>query len=291
MRDAIDSALNQTYPEIEVLVINDGSSDDGKTEEIALSYGDRIRYFKKENGGVSSALNVGIKNMRGAYFSWLSHDDVYTPDKVETEMRVMTEYPDEKCVVLCQSTRVDPDLNPALHIKQKRDFGYYSWERAVMYITKYGANGCALLIPREAFAEAGLFDESLRYCQDILMWWKIFLEHYALIVISDACVLSRVHPQQTTHTRAELYHHDASYIGGIIPQRLIDMSTKENNCIYVYAKGEALHGNKDVYHRCITLSKGSGLLTLKHRFVICTIGAYGTVRPRIRSLYRRMITR
>ena len=58
--EAIDSALEQTYENIEIIVVNDGSTDDGATREIALSYGDRIRYFEKENGGVSSALNLGI---------------------------------------------------------------------------------------------------------------------------------------------------------------------------------------------------------------------------------------
>ena len=73
LQEAIDSALAQTYPNCEILVINDGSCDEGKTEAIALSYGDRIRYFKKENGGVASALNMGIRQMTGEYFSWLSH--------------------------------------------------------------------------------------------------------------------------------------------------------------------------------------------------------------------------
>ena len=82
MREAIDSALEQTYENKEIIVVNDGSRDDGETERIALSYGDRIRYCHKENGGVSSALNLGISQMKGAYFSWLSHDDKYTPEKV-----------------------------------------------------------------------------------------------------------------------------------------------------------------------------------------------------------------
>ena len=60
LKEAIESALAQTYDNVEVLVVNDGSNDGGATEQIALSYGERIRYFKKENGGVASALNVGI---------------------------------------------------------------------------------------------------------------------------------------------------------------------------------------------------------------------------------------
>ena len=53
MRYAIDSALNQTYKNIEVIVVNDGSKDDGKTKKIAKEYGDKIKYYEKENGGVS----------------------------------------------------------------------------------------------------------------------------------------------------------------------------------------------------------------------------------------------
>ena len=82
LREAIDSTLAQTYRNIEVIVVNDGSDDEGKTKTIARMYGDKIRYFSKVNGGVSSALNVGIKEMTGEYFSWLSHDDIYMPEKV-----------------------------------------------------------------------------------------------------------------------------------------------------------------------------------------------------------------
>src|SRR5690554_1481040 len=57
LHEAINCALAQTYLNVEVVVVNDGSSDDGETERIALSYGDRIRYFTKENGGVATALN------------------------------------------------------------------------------------------------------------------------------------------------------------------------------------------------------------------------------------------
>ena len=83
MREAIDSALNQSYDNIEVIVVNDGSTDNGATEAIALEYGDRIRYIAKENGGVATALNEGIKAMKGDYFSWLSHDDWISSEKIK----------------------------------------------------------------------------------------------------------------------------------------------------------------------------------------------------------------
>ena len=89
LSEAIESALAQSYGSCEIIVVNDGSNDDGKTEAIALSYKNQIRYFYKENGGVASALNFAVKKMRGDYFSWLSHDDLYTPDKTDKEMEAL----------------------------------------------------------------------------------------------------------------------------------------------------------------------------------------------------------
>ena len=89
MKEAIDSALSQTYENIEIVVVNDGSKDEGKSDAIARSYGDKIRYFPKANGGSSSALNKGIAEMNGEWFSWLSHDDLYYPQKVEKQVEYL----------------------------------------------------------------------------------------------------------------------------------------------------------------------------------------------------------
>ena len=86
LEQAINSALHQTYDNIEVIVINDGSNDKGKTEAIAKKYNDKIKYFYKENGGVASALNMALEKMSGDYFSWLSHDDLYYDDKIEKQI-------------------------------------------------------------------------------------------------------------------------------------------------------------------------------------------------------------
>ena len=99
LREAIDSALAQTYQNAEIIIINDGSNDNGATENIALSYGDRIRYFSKENGGVASALNLAIKKMTGEYFSWLSHDDLYFANKVEAQIKALDQMQDKRVVL------------------------------------------------------------------------------------------------------------------------------------------------------------------------------------------------
>src|SRR5215471_2056218 len=92
LREAIESALAQTYQNKEIVVVNDGSLDDGGTASIALSYGKWIRYYWKSNGGVGSALNYAIREMSGEYFSWLSHDDLYVGNKVELEVEAVSRF-------------------------------------------------------------------------------------------------------------------------------------------------------------------------------------------------------
>ena len=118
MREAIDSALAQTYENIEVIVVNDGSCDNGETDRIARSYGDRIRYFLKENGGVSTALNIGIQNMRGEYFSWLSHDDAYHPGKIQQQIAELSALEDKTTVIKCGTEYMD--ASSAIISKRKR---------------------------------------------------------------------------------------------------------------------------------------------------------------------------
>ena len=128
MREAIDSALNQTYKNIEVIVVNDGSTDNGETEAIALEYGERIRYFKKRNGGVSSALNYGISKMTGEYFSWLSHDDVYSPEKIRHQIESLALTDKKDAVALCAHYFID-ERSQRLSKKANKRFqsGLYSW--------------------------------------------------------------------------------------------------------------------------------------------------------------------
>ena len=286
MREAIDSALSQTYKNIEVIIVNDGSADGGKTEEIALSYGDRIRYFYKENGGVSSALNVGIKNMSGEYFSWLSHDDVYSPDKIEKQLSYIK---DDKTLVLCSTRFIDKNSQPIVHHTNNNTQSMLSWEEAVMYITKNGANGCAFLIPKKVFDIVGGFDESLRYCQDILMWWNIFLAHYSLQLTEDVGVLTRVHEEQVTHLRYDLYHNDANYIGDIIPQKMASMRQGDNSCLYQYAKQESIHGNFNVVKKCVSAAKRHTRFSCCQRIVLFVLSLYGRIRPLIRSMYYAIV--
>jgi glycosyltransferase involved in cell wall biosynthesis len=84
---AIESVLTQTFQDFEIIVVDDGSKD--ATHEVAQSFGDRVRYVKQENAGVAAAVNHGISLARGRYFAWLSHDDLYAPEKLSQQLQAL----------------------------------------------------------------------------------------------------------------------------------------------------------------------------------------------------------
>lgn len=196
LREAIDSSLAQTYPNLEIVVVNDGSRDDGATERIALSYGDKIRYFSKENGGVASALNTAIEKMSGEYFSWLSHDDLYTPDKVEAQISALAGAEDRDRVVAYSDFAVftdDPNRVRDVRLPDvpPESFRYFLAADSVLH-------GCTLLIPKRAFDECGIFNEKLRTTQDYELWFR-FSEKFRFMRVPAVLVKGRHHENQGTN--------------------------------------------------------------------------------------------
>lgn len=288
MREAIDSALAQTYSNIEVIVVNDGSTDN--TEEIALSYGDKIRYFYKDNGGVSSALNLGIKEMCGEYFSWLSHDDKYEPNKVENQIKLISSY-GKNTLALCSTWQIDKNSNllQRKKIKDASQTRFLTWQEGLKSLILHGSfNGCAFLIPKSAFDKCGLFDESLRYSQDLLMWIKLFLNRYELVCSTGCDVLSRVHDKQLTQTGRSVFHKDCQYMGDVLISDLAESSTKEYNFLYYYAKFNAKYNNPQVVKQYITKGKEKKLIGLRKVLKFKLIMAYGRIRPLIRRIYYKI---
>ena len=207
LREAIDSALLQTYKNIEIIVVNDGSNDNDDTRNIALSYGDKIRYFEKENGGVSSALNLGINNMRGEYFSWLSHDDLYHPRKIQASIEAVMKANDKTLSVVCNSDfLVMPERSLKKHfLPYKKNFNKYG---IYFFLCGMGVPlGCSLLIHRSYFEKYGLFDVTKKTTQDYYQWFK-FYKNNSIIYVKDVLVHIRLHPEQSSHTEAIMSHEE-----------------------------------------------------------------------------------
>jgi glycosyltransferase involved in cell wall biosynthesis len=196
--EAIDSALGQTYPNVEIIVVNDGSTDGGRTADIALSFGNRIRYIEKTNGGVATALNRGIREMRGEFFSWLSHDDVYYAEKISRQIATFRETEDDKTILHCNYDVID-------HVSQivgRGAIDNFALNNAILSIVGTYVNGCSMLVPKTAFEAAGLFNESLTNSQDNQLWLRIVMKGYRLRYVPDILIKSRKHAEQGSITRS-----------------------------------------------------------------------------------------
>lgn len=195
VKEAIESALSQTYENLEIIVINDGSKDEGRTDAICKSYGDQIRYFAKENGGVATALNLGIEMMKGDYFSWLSHDDAYYPEKIEKSVEYISKLKNKEVVLFCDYETINEESQLIERIK----FNHNVLESKPEYGLLRGCiNGITMLIPRKAFVQCGNFDLNLRCTQDYDMWRRI-MKKFQFVHAPLTLTKTRIHAGQDSN--------------------------------------------------------------------------------------------
>jgi glycosyltransferase involved in cell wall biosynthesis len=189
LHEAIDSARSQTFTDYEILVVDDGSTD--KTWELIQSYGNKIRGFQKENGGVASALNLGITEMRGKYFAWLSHDDLWVPEKLEKQVAFLKKNPQFKA---CYTDFFVADETGKI-LKEVETPWYPRPQSIKALFGRMYIGGCTMMIDRSCFDTVGLFNKQLRTTQDGEMWLRI-LSQFDIGRVPEKLVKERHHTQQ-----------------------------------------------------------------------------------------------
>lgn len=169
---AVDSVLAQTYPHLECIVVNDGSTDN--TLEVLAPYGDRIRVITQKNAGLAAARNTGVKNARGEYIAFLDADDWWRPEKIAKQMELAEKRP-ELGAIGTTWERVDGDLKHlSTRVPPRPTDDRATNVRGIACRTIWlGGSGSGVLARRDVFDEVGLFDESMRAAEDIDMWLRI----------------------------------------------------------------------------------------------------------------------
>lgn len=197
LRQAIDSALNQTYENCEVIVVNDGSTDD--SDAICKSYSSAIRYFSKQNGGVSTAFNRGVYEMTGDYFSLFTHDDIYYPSKIEMQVRALHKSGNMKAPCFGNYDIVDSFTNKVSTCGVDSSYDSSLLCDSV-YGLLYGAvNSVTVLLHRDYFDKQGHFNEHQRTTQDYDMWFRAF-RNQRCVYIDKPLIKWRHHSGQDSVT-------------------------------------------------------------------------------------------
>jgi glycosyltransferase involved in cell wall biosynthesis len=204
---AIESVLGQSFQDLELIVVDDGSADD--TEKLVRRYQDsdaRVRYLRQANRGISAAMNAGIHAASGQLIARLDSDDLWLPDLLETEVSILEARP-EIGLVYSRGQWMDQDLNPlATTVGQTLHFpndtlGSMLWGDATCNIT--------VVARRECFDRAGFFDEALATSEDWDMWLRTAF-HYDFVFVDRVLAHVRRHEGNATSAQVPSY---AAFLG------------------------------------------------------------------------------
>jgi glycosyltransferase involved in cell wall biosynthesis len=185
IQEAVQSVLDQTYPEVEIIIVDDGSTDG--TSRIVRGFGAPIRYIFQENAGPSAARNKGIASSCGGYLAFLDADDLFMPEKLEKQLLRLQEDPDLDMVF----GQVEQFYSPDLSDEEKKRF-------TVSKMKLPGIFPSAMLIRRAAFERVGFFDTRLRVGQFLDWYMKAMETGLTLYTLDDVVVKRRIHRSNMT---------------------------------------------------------------------------------------------
>lgn len=165
---AIESVLQQTYTDYEIIVVDDGSTD--QTAKIVNSFGSKVQYVYQENLGPSEARNTGIRLARGNYIAFLDSDDRFLPNKLMENKAFLTAHPN--CRFL-YSWYYDLLGEKKKKVREAKGFENLNKLRVQLFKRKFTIRTSTAVIHRSCFAKTGLFNPKYRYSQDWDMWLRL----------------------------------------------------------------------------------------------------------------------
>lgn len=174
LKETIESVLKQTFQDFELIIVDDGSTDD--TEKVLKSYGDRLRYFRQENRGPSAARNLGIHHACARWISIQDSDDICAPNHLKTLFGFVEKNPD--CGMVFANGSYLDDPGPKGKTIIPREKSERMAERGVELTDLFSTSIVRLqaaLLSKEAFLSIGGLDETLRICMDLDLGFRFFM--------------------------------------------------------------------------------------------------------------------
>jgi glycosyltransferase involved in cell wall biosynthesis len=225
LKDSLESVINQTYLNIEIICVNDGSTDNSL--DILKQYSNKIIIISQENHGLASALNTGIKQMNGKWFKWFSPDDIMYPYAIETLVDKAKKYPDDT-IIYSNWTIID-DLGNILREFHESDYnGLSDFEYNVRLLDGQQINVNTTLIPSSLFEKCSIreLDDPVAIDYDFFLC-SALLHGIKFYLISKPLVQYRIHSEQLSHKNISNTLEYVSKIKNKILKQLEDSSREK----------------------------------------------------------------
>jgi len=222
IKECIESVLRQTYDKIEVIAVDDGSTDNSL--KILNQFSGKIKIISKSNGGTASALNAGIKEMKGEWFKWLSADDLLLPNSIQELVNEIDKLENKNYILYSNYNIIDSE---GKIIKEFIEPNYNSkelFEINTILLDHFIGNATTSLIHRSAFDKHGLFDENVDFGEDYEMWLRLCILHkYRLHLVPKILAGYRVHGTQLSAKKMNKALENSE----IIRNQILDKLDKE----------------------------------------------------------------
>ena len=196
LKRAVDSALAQDYEQKEIIVVDDGSTDD--TQALLAGYKEQIRVLTQENKGVSAARNFGIRESRGHFIALLDSDDAWEKKKLSCQMDFFHANPD---AMICQTEEIwirnGKRVNPKK--KHKKPSGMIFDPSLKLCLV----SPSAVMIKRELFDQKGMFNEAFEVCEDYDLWLRISHDTPVYLIDTPLTIKTGGHEDQLSASHSQ----------------------------------------------------------------------------------------
>ncbi|OGQ86083.1 MAG: glycosyl transferase family A [Deltaproteobacteria bacterium RIFOXYD12_FULL_56_24] len=254
LSQAIDSVISQTYPNFELIVVDDGSTDE--TPALLASYGKSLIVLRQENRGPAAARNAGIRAARHPLLAFLDSDDQFTRQKLALQVAAMEAEPE-----LLISHTQETWFRNGLHLNQKKRHAKEGGDIFARSLALCVVGMSTVMARRELFDRIGLFDESFPCCEDYELWLRASVDHPFLLVDSPLTIKHGGRPDQVSvHFQTGMDRFRIRALEKLLSS--VPLTQEQSRLAreelvrkaILYGNGCLKHGRREEGQRCLALS-------------------------------------
>ncbi len=251
---ALDSVLSQSLPAMEIIVVDDGSTD--RSRQLLKTHYAQIRVLTQEHKGVSAARNLGIRASRGDWIALLDSDDKWLPEKLALQYEALMD--NRHYRVVHSNEQWIRNGQPLKQLKKHRKYGGWIFQHCLPLCVM---SPSSIMIHREVFNDVGLFNENLPVCEDYDMWLRICCRYPVLFIDQALIVKYGGHDDQLSRQYQRMDRFRIQAMANILGSENLKEDDRRATItmlmkkISIYLKCAEKHGNNQFVAECESLQK------------------------------------